>query len=121
MEQKALWSQKTTIGLQLIDKVNLKERRKQMKLTIRQLKTLIKEQIEESGEDRDDWADERINADRQGQEPPSPRRTGRPAFTMEDLVELEDKFSSLDVQTDNEGQFIIYTGIYESGYNDQED
>ena len=40
-----------------------------MRISIRQLKRIIKEQIEESGEDRDDWADERINADRQGREP----------------------------------------------------
>lgn len=55
-----------------------------MKLTIRQLKRLIKEQIEESGDDARDWAEERINADRQGQEPSE--RGG--SLSPEELVEM---------------------------------
>lgn len=56
-----------------------------MRISIRQLKRIIKEQIEESGEDRDDWADERINADRQGGEPSD---WGGPRLSKEELVEM---------------------------------
>jgi hypothetical protein len=55
-----------------------------MRISIRQLKQIIKEQIEESGEDRDDWAEERINADRQGLEPSE--RGGR--LSKEELVDM---------------------------------
>ncbi len=56
-----------------------------MKLTIRQLKRLIKEQIEESGDDARDRAEERINADRQGQEP---SERGVSSLSSEELVDM---------------------------------
>ncbi len=68
-----------------------------MKLTIRQLKRLIKEQIEESGDDARDRAEERINADRQGQEPSerslrdgasAPPERGVSSLSSEELVDM---------------------------------
>ena len=53
-----------------------------MKLTIKQLKQIIKEQIEESGDDARDWAEAR--EERFNQEPPD--RGGR--LSPEELVEM---------------------------------